>query len=1325
MRWIKYILLLMGVLVGLCLLLIAIVFITFDNDDYRRLAIRSVKFYTGNAITIEGPFSIALSSNPYLSAEVIRFHPEPGKPPPPVTTIGKLQFQIALWPLVTGTLVFRELLAEDVIMAVIIGEKVKSEDQRTFSLKTLSEINIPILENVRLGNIRLDIIDKAADRTVDIRLRKFHIDDVRDSGPLFVNGEGSISGNEFKINGQLGALAALFKGAEPYPLMLTFSSSGFNIMASGTVEDLLDGEGLAFRLSGETDELSNLYKLMKIDVPQLGALNFHTTVTGDISAPKVSDLSVTLSGSSLLEFAVKGTIDNAISGEGTSIQFAGSCANPQIFTWLLPEDLPELKQIHITGEVREKNGALAMEKLEIEAETVQGLSAGAHGRIDLGAIIRAPEIQGMDIGIMMSMPTTNILRPYVIDSLPEMGPLTAQGRLTGTLKHLSLEDVRLESGGSGPLRVTSWGRIGRLPEVFGAYKTISQIDLNINLQSVNTRSLTSDFGLNMPELGAVSVNTRIRGSSDRFQLTEIDARTTTNHGLKVALSGQVEFDMSSQSGLLGSPDIQAHVDAPSVRAALGPLGITNLPDLKPLRINARIGGSIEAISLNGMSFSIGQSGPVRMELTGDIGRIPLVDNRPASGVKLQTLLSADNTAALTEVLGISIPDFGPLKASAQISDRNGTYGMRRLNLVVGDKKKPVLKVTGRIASVLHAYDVFVDGIDLTAEARDFYLRPLSDLLGRRVPNLGPLNGRFQIAGNPTDLAVSKAKLTTVSPQGLTITATGDIRRIRMAEEKPLAGVDLSLSAAAPGLVALPGLEGLDLPDLGPLQMKATVNDRSGSFDVEAFEIRSGPKRQALLHLQGQILRVENLKQMALEATVEAASQPWVIKYLQQPEAVNYPMTGVIRVTGDTGGMRIDEIRLGMIDDEGVAIKAWGRLSHLFESPAVELDMDITAPDPPIIGSMLGVSLPPLGSLAINGRLNGNAQKVEFFGKTRFGDTVFQSTVGAAFAGPRPRIDARFAATSVNLEDIGIFPAAPPAQADSASKAQSQEDDQIFDDTPLFFDALNNFDAHITLDAGKLVGQDIAIENLDIDIQIEKGRMRIYPAKMTYAAGFTEFDFIIDASGQTPVFDLNILGENIDIEDLLASAHEPLVLSGELNLAVDLLSRGRTAREIASNLDGEFSLSLENGQIHRIINFLSADAFNLMLTTADRRQSTDLNCLVSKIQFLNGVGDIEYFSMDTSRIRAKAAGNVNLAAETIDVVINPRQKRRLFRRTGSTVRINGLLAQPSARVFPLSEAVELYGTLLMPYIFLPERLLGNLWYLIRSDNSASPCLLEFR
>ena len=519
------------------------------------------------------------------------------------------------------------------------------------------------------------------------------------------------------------------------------------------------------------------------------------------------------------------------------------------------------------------------------------------------------------------------------------------------------------------------------------------------------------------------------------------------------------------------------------------------------------------------------------------------------------------------------------------------------------------------------------------------------------------------------------------------------------------------------------MAGLDLPDLGPLQATASISDRSGSLDVDAFEIRGGTTKQDLLRLQGQILRIGIPDQMALKATVETASRSWVTHYLEQPEAINVPLTGVIRAVGDADGIRIDEFRLATADGEHLVINARGRVVHRSESPAVDLQLDISAPDPPAVGSMIAVSLPPFSPVAINGRITGNAQKIDFSGKSQFGDTVFQSAVSAAFTGPRPLIVASLDSEIVQLKHIGIYPAPPPEEIPIPADKKPPPAEALFNDTPLSLDALKDVDLIFTLDAGKVVGRDISIENLDLDITVENGRLHVYPASMVYAAGFTEIGFTLDASGPIPAFDLKITGEDIDVEDLLATAHEPIILSGELSLVVDLHSVGRSKRELASNLAGEFSLALENGRIRRIVNFLSTDALNLVFATADRRQHVDLNCLVSKIHFQDGVGNIDILFMDTPSIRAKAAGNVNLASERIDIVINPEQKRRLLRRQASAVRINGPLTQPSFRALPLEEAARLSGKILMPYVFLSERALGNLWYLIRRDRYASPCARE--
>jgi hypothetical protein len=189
--------------------------------------------------------------------------------------------------------------------------------------------------------------------------------------------------------------------------------------------------------------------------------------------------------------------------------------------------------------------------------------------------------------------------------------------------------------------------------------------------------------------------------------------------------------------------------------------------------------------------------------------------------------------------------------------------VRDVNVLVGDEKTPALKVAGTIASVLKDYDLAVERIALFVEARDLGLQPFSDLIGQSLPDVGPMNGSFKLAGSPVQLAVSKANLSTVSPRGLTLTVAGGVDHIRLDGQKPLKGVNVSLSATALDSGALSALIDFELPDLGPVQMKASVNDGGGSLDVKTFDIRSGSGKAASFRMQGQILRITDLKQIAL------------------------------------------------------------------------------------------------------------------------------------------------------------------------------------------------------------------------------------------------------------------------------------------------------------------------------------------------------------------------------------------------------------------------------------------------------------------------------
>jgi uncharacterized protein involved in outer membrane biogenesis len=572
------------------------------------------------------------------------------------------------------------------------------------------------------------------------------------------------------------------------------------------------------------------------------------------------------------------------------------------------------------------------------------------------------------------------------------------------------------------------------------------------------------------------------------------------------------------------------------------------------------------------------------------------------------------------------------------------------------------------------------------------------------------------------MAVTEISFSTVSGKGLKIQTDGRVDRIRWGRRQPLEGVAISVTATAPGWASLPGMQAVELPDLGAIRMDARIEDRDDRLDVDSFKIISTYGETPPTAIQGRIFGLTDPEKLVLEASFETTSEPFVLTYLGQADGKSTPMTGKLKLRPADGGIRIDSLHLGTGDGKALNVNASGYISKPPGTAGIDLQIAASAPDPPAIGKIIGLAVPKLSPLSFEGQVSGKLPDIGLNGKMHIGETEISTTLKMTAGSVRPRIDGKIFAKTVDLREVGITPEEPP-QESSAAVLQGSSQERLFGDKPLLpFEAFKTVDLSLTLDAEKLIDRDISIRNLDVDIVLENGRLAIDPFRMAYSVGYTDFDMVIDASGSVPRYTMKIAGEDIDVDDLLARAHEPVIMSGSLTLLADLQSSGRSAREIAANVNGVFSFALENGRIWRIINLLSKDPLDILLTSVDQRKYTDVHCLTHKITFEEGIGTVDILQMDSPKIRARGAGKIDLKAETIELVINPQSKKSLFRR-GSAVHLSGALSNPSVSTLPLSEAAELYGTIVLPFVFLPARALGYLWSLIANDQDGTPCAID--
>ncbi len=514
-----------------------------------------------------------------------------------------------------------------------------------------------------------------------------------------------------------------------------------------------------------------------------------------------------------------------------------------------------------------------------------------------------------------------------------------------------------------------------------------------------------------------------------------------------------------------------------------------------------------------------------------------------------------------------------------------------------------------------------------------------------------------------------------------------------------------------------------MPDLGPLRATARIVDRDNSVNIEKFDFRAGPRQKLVLHLQGSLDSLDRREDLKLAAEFRADSGPWIeSKFRRKPD--NSPQfVGTIKISGTEDQLRIDKLQMSTDELGGLTVTSYGTFKANGGSPELELHVVSKTQDPAAWGKMLDMELPQVSPLIIDGRVTSSNREYLFEGDTRLGDTRFQTLARQPADHPRMGLEASLSSHTVHLEDLGLYPEYEEENAAASQAEAASSKTIIFDDKPLNLASLSANDFLVAVHADRIIGKNFDLGPLDIDVASKDGQLRVTASELSYQQGQISFEAVIDTTGDDPRIIVRMTAEDMEAKEILLYLHEQPTIEGRVNLVLDLQSRGQSNRELAANLSGELGVAIENGRIKRGVEMIASDALELMYTAPAKDTFTNLNCMAGRLDFEKGVGTIQVLYLDTPGVRARGFGTIDLASESVDIVIRPESKRRLFR-PSSPVRIKGPLGNPSAKKIPANEAAILAAQLAVPIIALPARALGILGSLISEDKDAnSPCLTD--
>ena len=566
------------------------------------------------------------------------------------------------------------------------------------------------------------------------------------------------------------------------------------------------------------------------------------------------------------------------------------------------------------------------------------------------------------------------------------------------------------------------------------------------------------------------------------------------------------------------------------------------------------------------------------------------------------------------------------------------------------------------------------------------------------PEIGPVKATFELTGSTDALALNRVTVSAGSKEGLNVSAQGKIGRLSLAPKRTARQLDFQLTARAPTLQALSTFIDRSLPDQGPVEVTAQLRDRSGGLMLDNLRFLIGTRVKPLLQASGTIEDRTTHGVSAFRAVFETSTANVLAYFLKRPMPDLGPMkVDLIMVDGSNG-----------FDAQSLTISGGKPNWFHFDARQVQrfpdrvFQTDISMKGLSVVNPVLDTNLPALGPIAISGRLTPGFERGRFQGDITLGKTKMSSDLSTELKGKR-----RTLSGTVRMPVLYRTDFFGKADATRKRRGAAGSKERLFSRTPLPFDALRMIDLGLSIEADAVQGYSERLGAATFAITVNQGRL----PKLLRRTGRNKPLVVstdIQTSG-TPRVAFSISQNHTDLRPIMVR-NGGASRDGELYLSADLTSFGRSPHELASRMNGQFGIVMENGEIASAeLDLISLNLLRWLFTyTTDQQEK--VSCAVARFDVKDGVAVSDIFYFDTPTLFASGKATVNLAAETVDMIVYTQPKKTLLP-AGLPLKISGSLGDPETTSIPLEEAAKSYGELIFHPFKVSKHALGYLLSLV--------------
>lgn len=430
---------------------------------------------------------------------------------------------------------------------------------------------------------------------------------------------------------------------------------------------------------------------------------------------------------------------------------------------------------------------------------------------------------------------------------------------------------------------------------------------------------------------------------------------------------------------------------------------------------------------------------------------------------------------------------------------------------------------------------------------------------------------------------------------------------------------------------------------------------------------------------------------SLSATADSATSPIAINL---EGALN---DNPIKLTGSVGALQ------GLLENQpfavdlageggGATFTVKGTVAEPKAGRGVALELSAKGDSLADMTALTGSPLPPLGPYSVLARLTDQEGGYQVEGlQARMGESDVSGSAGIALGGPRPRITAALTSTKLDFRDFGVEP--QPAVEDTAAPSGDAggSDGRVFPADPLPLDGLKAVDASVKFTGQQVIKAPVTMENVAANLTLENGKLTLTQLDTGITGGTVAISGVVDASQAEPGITLKVTARQVEAGTLSQTLGLTKVLSGgKVDLDLDVAGTGNSVREIMAGLNGSTNLEMGQGRINnRFAEIVLADLVKL-LTFSGTGDSSNLNCMVVRFDFADGLATSKGLVVDTNGATIVGSGDIRLDSEKLDMRFDPAAKETNLVNLAIPVLVGGTLASPSVAPDPAALAQSVAG-----------------------------------